>query len=151
CCRGLAAAIMSPRVFADEGLPTGPSWEDVQRLLTSTEGDDPKDIRDRAMIMLFVVYGFRVGDVRALRLDDLDWEKEMICIRRPKSRRQQSYPLSYTVGEAIVRYLKEVRPRTPYREIFLTLRAPIRPIGNGTLYDVVSDRLVRLGVSLKHH
>ncbi len=151
CSRGLAAAIMSPRVFADEGLPTGPSWEDVQRLLTSTESDDPKDIRDRAMIMLFAVYGFRVGDVRALRLEDLNWEKEVICIRRPKSRRRQSYPLSCTVGEAILRYLKEVRPRTPYREIFLTLRAPIRPIGSGAVYDVVSDRLVPLGVSLRHH
>lgn len=31
CAPGLAAAIMSPRVFADEQLPKGPSWEDVQR------------------------------------------------------------------------------------------------------------------------
>ena len=151
CSRGLAAAIMHPRIFADEGLPQGPSWDDVQRLLAGTEGDDPKHVRDRAIIMLFAVYGFRVGDVRAVRLEDLNWEKELICIRRPKSRRQQSYPLSYTVGEAILRYLKEVRPRTSHREIFLTLRAPIRPIGSGALYDLVSDRLVSLGVSIKHH
>jgi site-specific recombinase XerD len=142
---------MSPRVFADEGLPTGPSWQDVQRLLVSTEGDDAKNVRDRAIIMLFAIYGFRIGDVRVLRLDDLNWEKELICIRRPKSGRHQSFPLSYTVGEAILRYLKEVRPRTPYREVFLTLRAPIRAIGSGALYDVVSDRLAPLGVSLKHH
>ncbi len=151
CSRGLAAAIMHPRIFADEGLPQGPSWDDVQRLLAATEGDDPKHVRDRAIIMLFAVYGFRVGDVRAVRLEDLNWEKELICIRRPKSRRQQSYPLSYTVGEAILRYLKEVRPPTSHREIFLTLRAPIRPIGSGALYDLVSDRLVSLGVSIKHH
>jgi integrase/recombinase XerD len=142
---------MGPRVFADEGLPKGPSWEDVQRLLVGTEGDDPKSIRDRAIIMLFAVYGFRVGDVRALRLEDFDWEKELICIGRPKSLRRQSYPLSYTVGEAILRYLKEVRPSTPHRQIFLTLKAPIRPIGSGALYDVVSHRLVAMGLSLKHH
>jgi integrase/recombinase XerD len=151
CSRGLAAGIMGPRVFADEGLPKGPSWEDVQRLLVGTEGDDPKSIRDRAIIMLFAVYGFRVGDVRALRLEDFDWEKELICIGRPKSLRRQSYPLSYTVGEAILRYLKEVRPSTPHRQIFLTLKAPIRPIGSGALYDVVSHRLVAMGLSLKHH
>ena len=52
CSSGLAAAIMSPRLYADEGLPQGPAWVDVQRLLASTEGDQPKDIRDRAIIML---------------------------------------------------------------------------------------------------
>lgn len=151
CSRGLAAAIMCPRVFADEGLPKGPSWEDVQRLLAATDGDDPKSIRDRAIIMLFVVYGLRVGDVRALRLEDLDWDKERIRIRRPKSRRQQTYPFAYPVGETILRYLKEVRPRsTPYREVFLTLRAPIRPIGSGALFDLVGDRLATMGLSLKH-
>jgi site-specific recombinase XerD len=123
----------------------------VQRLLASTEGNHPKSIRDRAIIMLFAVYGLRVGDVRALRLEDFHWEKELICIRRRKLRRRQSYPLSYTVGEAILRYLKEVRPHTPHREIFLTLKTPIRPIGGGALYDLVSDRLVAMDVSLKHH
>ena len=151
CARGLAAAIMSPRLFADEGLPKGPSWDDVRRLLTSTESDEPKNIRDRAIIMLFAIYGMRVGEVRALRLEDLDWEKELICVTRPKPRRKQSYPLSYIVGEAILRYLTEVRPRVPYRQVFLTLKAPVRPVGSGSLYDLVSDRLLAMDVSLKHH
>lgn len=151
CPRGLAAAIMSPRLFADEGLPKGPSWDDVQRLLKSTEGDQPKNIRDRAIILLFAVYGMRVGEVRALKLEDLNWEQELICVTRPKPRRQQSYPLSYPVGEAILRYLREVRPCVSYREVFLTLKAPLCPIGSGVLYDLVSDRLRALGVTLKHH
>lgn len=150
CTPGLAAAIMSPRLFADEGLPKGPSWTDVQRLLTSTEGDQPKNIRDRAIIMLFAVYGMRVGEVHTLRLQDLDWEKELIHVTRPKSRRQQFYPLTYTVGEAILHYLKKVRPRVLHREVFLTLKAPFRPSSCGSLYDVVSDRLQALNVSLNH-
>jgi integrase/recombinase XerD len=66
---------VSPRLFADEGLPKGPSWEDVQHLLRSTEGDEPRNIRDQAIIMLFAVYGMGVSEVRALRLEDLNWEK----------------------------------------------------------------------------
>jgi integrase/recombinase XerD len=66
CAPGLAAAIMAPRLFADASLPKGPLWEDVQRLLATTEGDRPKDIRDRAVIMLCAVYGMRVGEVRGL-------------------------------------------------------------------------------------
>src|SRR5712691_13177439 len=64
CAPGLAATIRSPRLFADASLPKGPSWEDVQQLLTTTEGDQPKDIRDQAIILLFAVYGMRVGEVR---------------------------------------------------------------------------------------
>lgn len=151
CTPGLATSIMHPRIFAGEDLPRGPSWEDVQRLLAKTQGDHAKSIRDRAIIMLFAVYGLRVGEVRALRIEDFDWERELVNVRRPKSGRQQSYPLSYTVGEAVLRYLKEFRPRTAHREVFLTLRAPIRPVSSGALYDVVSDRLAPMGLSLKHH
>jgi len=151
CRPGLAAAIMSVHLFADEALPKGPTWSDVQLLLANTKGDRPKDIRDRAIIMLFATYGMRVGEVRGLRLEDLDWEKELIYLTRPKPRRRQSYPLSYTVGEAVLRYLKEVRPRTTRREVFLTVKAPFQALSGGSLYDVVSDRLRALGVSLPHY
>lgn len=151
CRPGLAAAIMSVHLFADEGLPKGPAWKDVQLLLANTKSDQPKDIRDRAIILLFAIYGMRVGEVRGLKLEDLDWEKELIYLTRPKPRRRHSYPLSHTVGEAILRYLKEVRPRTSRREVFLTMKAPIQALSSGSLYDLVSDRLRVLGVSLPHH
>ncbi|MGI8746309.1 MAG: tyrosine-type recombinase/integrase [Bryobacteraceae bacterium] len=107
CRPGLTAAIMPVHLFADEVLPKGPAWNDVQLLLDNTKGDQPKDIRDRAIVMLFAVYAMRVGEVRGLKLEDLDWEKESIYLTRPKPRRRQSYPLSHTVGQAILRYLKK--------------------------------------------
>ena len=93
----------------------------------------------------------RAGEVRGLKLEDLDWEKELIHLSRPKSRRRQCYPLSYTAGEAILRYLQEVRPRVSCREVFLSLKAPVRPLGGGVLYDLVSDRLRSLSVSLPQY
>ena len=151
CSSALTEAIMAPRLYADEGLPKGPTWVDVQRLLASTEGDQSKDIRDRAIIMLLAFYGMRASEVRGLKLEDLDWEKELIHLSRPKSRRRQSYPLVHSVGQAILHYLKQVRPRTCRREVFLTLKAPFRPLGGGVLYDLVSDRLRALGVSLPQY
>jgi site-specific recombinase XerD len=151
CSSGLSEAIMAPRLYADEGLPKGPTWVDVQRLLAGTEGDQLKDIRDRAILMLLAVYGMRASEVRGLKLEDLAWEKELIHLSRPKSRRRQSYPLVHSVGETILRYLKQVRPHTCRREVFLTLKAPFRPLGGGVLYDLVSDRLRALGVSLPQY
>ena len=98
--------------------------EVVQRLLASTAGDHAVDIRDRAILMLLAVYGLRSEEVRGLQLEDLDWDRELINIGRPKTRRIQQYPLASTVGDAILRYLREVRRHRPSRHVFLTLRVP---------------------------
>jgi site-specific recombinase XerD len=148
CALGIAAAIESPRLYAREGLPEGPSWEDVQRLLASSRGDRPVDIRDHAILMLLAVYGLRRGEVARLRLDDLDWTCEKITISRPKQRRIQCYPLVLAVGEAILRYLREVRPRCMHRALFLTLAAPIRPLSASSITPIVRARLSALGVTL---
>jgi site-specific recombinase XerD len=148
CNPGIAAAIESPRLYAREGLPEGPSWEDVQRLLANTCGDRPADVRDHAILMLLAVYGLRRGEVARLQLDDLDWDGERILVSRPKQRRIQCYPLVFAVGEAILRYLREVRPRCAHRTLFLTLSAPIRPLSAQSITPIVRARLSALGVAL---
>lgn len=151
CRRGLTDAIKAPRVFRHETLPFSPRWEDVQRLLASTEGDSPVDIRDRAILLLLAVYGLRSGEVWRLQLTDLDWQHEVINLNRSKQGRPQQLPLTQALGEAILRYLKEVRPRTACRELFLTLRAPFRPLSRGAIFQLVNRRWQPLGVTLAHH
>jgi site-specific recombinase XerD len=150
CAPGIAAAITAPRVFREERLPSGPSWADVQRLLASVHTDRPKDIRDRAVIMLLATYGFRVDEVRRLRLEDFDWEQELISVTRSKQRHAQKYPLSRVVGEAVLRYLKEVRPRVKDRSLFLTLTAPYRGFRPGGLWPAVGPRVRELGIRVEH-
>jgi site-specific recombinase XerD len=151
CRIDLAASIVAPRLYAQESLPAGPSWEEVQRLIATTATDRRIDIRNRAILMLLAVYGFRASEVVRLRLDDLDWEQERLSLRRAKTRRAQTYPLSRPVGNAIIRYLKEVRPRSAYREVFLTHCAPIRPLSTSVLWRVVGKRLRAVSVGLPHH
>lgn len=151
CSLGIATAIESPRVFRQENLPIGPSWTDVQRLLDNTYSDQPRDIRDRAILMLFAIYGLRSGEVSVLRLGDCNWENETITVRRSKVRRSQEYPITYQVGTTIIRYLKVVRPSCEHREVFLTLKAPFRPISSGGLYNIVSGRLSKLKIVTNHH
>lgn len=146
CADSIAASIDGPRLFQHEGLPAGPAWPDVQRLIAGSGGDSTRDIRDRAILMLFATYGLRSGEVARLRLQDLDWEREIISITRSKPRRTQHYPLVSEAGEAILRYLQGVRPRCARREIFLTLKPPFRQLSQGALYHLVSQRLGALGI-----
>lgn len=149
CRTGLAAAIQSPRVFRHSSVPIGPSWDEVRRLLAMTEGDRPANIRDRAVLMLLAIYGLRAEEVRHFCLDDVDWESEKIRVVCAKTRRVRTYPLVRSVGDAILRYVKEVRPRSVHRELFLTLLPPIRPLRG--IWDLVGKRLRKLGVKSPHH
>jgi len=150
CRIGIADSIHSPRVYKHENLPSGPSLDEIKRLLKTTEGNRPIDIRDRAIILLLVIYGFRASEVMLLRIEDIDWDQERFCLRHAKRGPVQQFPLTQTVGHALVQYLKKVRPKSSlYGEIFLTLRAPFRPLDN--LSNPLYARWKRIGISNKHH
>jgi integrase len=89
----LAAAVLLPRLYREEGLPLGPSWNEVGRMLAAAAGDEPKDVRDQAILRLLSVYGLRSGEVRRLTLDDFDWQNDRIRVIRSKSLREQTLPL----------------------------------------------------------
>jgi integrase/recombinase XerD len=151
CRTGLAVAVMAPRVFPYEVLPAGVPWDDLNRAIAAADGDRPVDIRDRALLMLLAVYGLRAGEVVGLHLEDFDWRVELLTIPRGKPGKPRTYPLCRPVGDAVLRYLREVRPRSARREAFLTLRAPLRPLTRGALGQLVSRRLHALGVTLPHY
>ena len=148
CGSNLAAAAVGPRRYREEHLPQGPPWADVQRLLSFVDSDRPTDIRDRPILLLLAVYGLRVSEVFRLKLGDLDWDHETLAVTTPKGRRARLYPLTGTVGEAIIRYLRQVRPACTRREVFLTFNAPIRPLTQGAIYSFIADRFRKLGVSV---
>jgi site-specific recombinase XerD len=150
CRTGIAAAIESPRLFRDESLPAGPAWEDLQQLIPAADSQRPRHIRDRAILLLFTMYGLRSGEVARLRFEDIDWVTERMRVMRTKQRRSQLYPLTHEVGSAIARYLQEVRPRCRCREVFLTLKAPFRPLSAGGLYHVTRSRFDYWGIRTPH-
>jgi len=151
CARGLAASVTSPRVYAGEGLPAGPAWDDVGTLLSAPWGDGAASVRNQAILLLLTQYGLRAGEICGLRLDDIDWEAEGLSVRRPKPGRTDSYPLARSTGDAILRYLREARPRCDRREVFLTLIAPVGPLSPGTVSGVVRSRMRRLGIDSRSH
>jgi site-specific recombinase XerD len=151
CRAAIAEAIQGPRVFTQTTLPAGPTWEEVHDLLGTLDTDQPGDIRDRAILMLFALYGWRRGEVAQLRLDHLDWDQNLIWAPRSKTRHTTPYPLIPSVGAAIIRYLQVVRPASTHRELFLTLTPPFRPLSGSALHGLTRKRLQALGIETTHH
>ena len=144
CRRDLAPAILAPHLFHHENLPSGPAWPDVQRLVKATKGAANKERRNRAILLLLAVYGLRRGEVTALRLEDVDWTRHVLRVRRSKTARVQEYPLTSMMHQALDLYLKKARPKGDHGEVFLTLRAPYRPLTGNGVYGLTRSLLDRL-------
>lgn len=150
CSARLAELIGRPRLYQQESLPYAPDWSDVQRMLADIDMDKPRDIRDRAILLLLALYAMRSGEVAALRLDQIDWAGRTLRLIRLKRRQPQIYPLLPTVAEALARYIDIVRPRSSCPEVFLCMHAPRRPLMAGSIFDVVNRRFVALGIEAVH-
>ncbi len=65
------------------------------------------------------------SEVVFLELEDIDWKAGCLSVHGKRGRRTQ-LPLPRDVGEAIVAYLRQGRPRCARRRVFLRARAPVR-------------------------
>lgn len=140
-----------------EAVPTVPCWrlsalpryipaDDVERAIASSSGDDPMDVRDRAILLLLARLALRAGDIVALRLDDIDWNSAEIRVSG-KSRRKAALPLPQDVGDALHAYIATARPRVAEEKVFFCVNAPCRPFTDSSTVSAVVERaLDRAGV-----
>src|SRR2546425_382869 len=92
-------------------------------MLRSCDRHTASGQRDYAMLLLLARLGLRGGEVLALTLDDLDWERGEMLVRG-KGQRYERLPLPKDVGAALVHYLRYVRPTCATRAVFVRLHAP---------------------------
>jgi integrase/recombinase XerD len=147
CSYGIRGSICSPRVPRIAENLSGPPWEDVRRVIASIGVSKPADLRAKAMFLLFSIYGLRSAEVRGLTLEDIDWRKGSMTVRRAKRGKTQQFPLQSEVGEAIALYLEKARPRSTCRTLFVTLNPPYRPVSGHSMSSIVSPRVKKLGIA----
>jgi site-specific recombinase XerD len=141
----LAAFVVAPKVYALETIPSALRAEDVQAVVRTARRDhSAMGRRDYAILELLSTYGLRTGEIVNLRLEDVDWRRETLCIRHTKTGTQSYLPLLRSVGEAILAYLQTGRPKTSAREVFIRGCAPYQRLRS--VYPLVQHRLREAGV-----
>ena len=123
----LADAIPRPRRYQFVDLPDVLSQADEDRILTSVDRSTPLGHRDYAILLLAARYGLRPCDIRRLTLDEIDWRGARIDIQQVKTGRSLALPLLPDVADALCAYLRDGRPASTNRTIFLRHRAPFEP------------------------
>jgi integrase len=96
----------------------------VIELLRSIDITSAIGLRDYAIFILIATYGLRASEVVALTLDDVAWRKGVLRIHQRKTASPLELPLTNEVSAALLKHLKR-NPPSPYRSIFLRMRAPM--------------------------
>jgi site-specific recombinase XerD len=121
----LSPHVIAPLLYAYEGVPSILERDQITAVLeTASKDTTPIGLRDQAILQLLATYGLRSGEIRSLKIEDIDWRAESIRILHTKTRACSYLPLMAPVGEAILTYLRSGRPQTDAREVFVRTRAP---------------------------
>ncbi|KAJ8138973.1 hypothetical protein OY671_007814, partial [Metschnikowia pulcherrima] len=104
------------------------------------------------ILMVLAKSGLRAGEVVAVTLDDIDWGAGEILVHG-KGRRQAVMPLRCDVGEAIVAYLRQGRPKSTSRHSFSRMLAPHVGFTSGCAITMIARQaLDRVGIhGYAHH
>lgn len=146
--RPLHRQIDTPRVYRGERLPRALPWDQVQALLQSIDRSEACGQRDFALLYLAAAYGLRSGELVRLTLDDIDWPGRTLRIPQTKTRQPLQLPLTDEAANILFRYLRQSRPESSHRQLFLRTMAPRGPLQPTAVRQVMAHRLQQSGLNL---
>jgi integrase/recombinase XerD len=141
--RGLEGAIPPIGRSKHATVPRHVTPEQLESVLALCPAEEPRMMRDRAMLLLCARLGLRPGEVLRVALDDLNWSTGCVFIRAGKTSRERILPLPDDAGAALARYLREARPASAERAVFLSHLPPHKPLRTADGLANLVNRLLR--------
>jgi len=129
-------------------FPTVWNPEQIEKIKMAADRTSPSGKRSFAMIMICAELGLRIGDIRNLKLQDINWDKKQISIIQHKTNQALLLPLPDDAGWAVIDYLKNGRPYTESPNIFVKHKPPYDafPI-NSTMNHILSAVINKAGIA----
>lgn len=122
-------------------IPSAFSKEDIQCMLHSVDRGNPTGKRNYAILMLASKLGIRASDICNLAFENLKWETNTIEFIQKKTGKSAILPLLNDVGEAIIDYIKDGRPKSKTNYVFLRHLTPVGPMRPASLHIIVTEQL----------
>jgi site-specific recombinase XerD len=144
---GLIGTLSYPANWQLASLPKTLTTEEVARLVASLGQADRSQRRSAAIVRCALDLGLRSGEVARISLDDIDWRAGTVTLRHTKGRREDVLPLPATTGAAIAAYLKDGRPKTRNRAVFVRHVAPRdQPVGPDLVRKTIRQAYAHAGL-----
>ena len=136
-----------------EKLPSLYNTEEIRKMDESIEKAGRTGKRDYAIFLLASRLGLRASDICQLQFRNLNWDSNVINLVQYKTKKKIELPLLAVIGEAIIDYIQNGRPKSDSKTIFLTANAPYTPISVPGLSSIISGIIYKAGIETKgrHH
>lgn len=144
---GLVGVLCYPANWQQSSLPKSLTADEVAQFVGALGQPGRSMRRADAIVRCALDLGLRSGEVARIGLDDINWHDGTITLRHTKSRREDVMPLPVATGKAIAAYLKQERPRTNDRALFVRHNAPRGvPVGPHLVRQVIRQAFARAGL-----
>jgi len=101
-----AVSISTPK--RDKKLPLFLDLSEVESLLEAPAGNSEAELRDKAIMELLYGSGIRVGELKGINVEDLDFYSGLLKVRG-KGKKERIVPVGSLAVQAIERYVKKRR------------------------------------------
>jgi integrase/recombinase XerD len=147
----LSLIVPKQKKYYYPSIPTVWKKEDVIRMLNTIDRGNPTGKRDYAILILVAKLGMRVGDIKSLKLSNLNWHSKTIEVTQEKTKNVVTYPILNDIGWALIDYLKNGRPISDSPFVFIRMQAPFDAFGkNANLYNIITKYTRLSGISVEN-
>jgi site-specific recombinase XerD len=141
---------ISPAVWKNASFPKTMDEEVFSSLHTLPDTNTPTGKRDRCIILCFTELALRCIEVASLCIDDFNWREGTVVLKNTKTRLDRKLPVSRNLGQAIIEYLRNARPQTASRIVFVRFKHNRgEPMGVSQIRGVVRRVYAKTGVKME--
>ena len=132
-----------------KALPKILSEEEVFRMLDEVKGDDPRSLRDRAILETLYGCGLRVSELCAAKQEDIVADGELLRVMG-KGSKERLVPVGGAAGRALVAYLEGAREsftRGNLGETHVFVTRLGRPFTRQGVFKIIRERAAAVGIA----
>lgn len=121
--------------------------QEVEKLFSNLQLSTDTDVRTCAMVYLSYTMGLRPVEISKITLDDISFGEGELRVPDRKTKNPVVLPLPEITIKAIAAYIATARPKAPFRQLFLTCKNPIKPVGSNTVVYHIGKAMKDAGLS----
>jgi len=147
--KDLSIFILKDNLNRRSDIPTTYTEDEIRKIIDAPDRSSAIGKRDYLVLLLAAQYGWRSADITGFRLDQIDWEKNVIRLSQQKTGFPVEYPLLASVGNAVIDYLRHGRPRSERKEIILSAQQSKygRPLTSPAIHAIVSKYMEKVHIT----
>ncbi len=128
-------------------IPSFYTSDEQAKILKMVDRSNPTGKRDYAIMLLAICYGMRIGDIKNVKLSSFKWVESTITFTQMKTGENVILPLLPNVATAVIDYLRNGRPETDSKFLFVRHYAPYcEYTQSNKLYEIISKYIHMAGL-----